>query len=168
MSGWISGGEMGGWMDEWLGWIDGWVDERLDQWAGGWKKELMNEQSSGTSSAHFSLNIRKSKFASCGERSPRVSQQVSGTLSPRSTWVLGTQTGSLRLGQWEKGQLLPRASVRQPPWGQSQGRSSCLLVATAASPTALLCSLLPCSCPDSLGNGLSCCEPSPWAPRDPE
>ena len=78
---------MSGWMDEWLGWMDGWGDEWLDQWAGGWKKELMNEQSSGTCSAHFSLNIRKSKFASCGERSPLVSQQVSGTLSPLSTWA---------------------------------------------------------------------------------
>lgn len=132
-------------MDEWVGRMRGWVDEWFDQWVDEWKKELMNEQNTGASSAHFSLNIRKSKFASCGERSPLVRQRVSGTLSPHSPWVPGTQAGGLRLGQWEKAQLLPQGSVRQPPWGQGQGRSSCLLVSMAASPTTLLHSLLPCS-----------------------
>ena len=62
--------------------MDGWVDEWLDQWVGGWK-ELMHEQTVALPQ-HTSLNMRKSKLASCGERSPLVSQQVRGTRSPHS------------------------------------------------------------------------------------
>lgn len=138
------------------------MDEWLDQWAGGWKA-LMNEQRS-TSSAHFSKHEEvKACFLwgadptgiTAGEGHPAPSQ-------PHQTW-------SLRLGQWEKGQLVPQASVQQPRCGQSQGPITVPPgFHSSISDCSALLSPCPAPRPDSLGNVVSCCELSPWAPRDPE
>lgn len=90
MDGWRSGCT-GGWM------VDEWIEQQVDGWVDGWKNELMKRTSS-IFSVHISLNVRKSKFASCGGRCPPAFTEEappSSRLPPPSSAVPGSQ-GSRR------------------------------------------------------------------------
>lgn len=105
-------------------------------------------------SAHFSLNMR-SDLLPMGKDPLLHSQRESGTLSPQQS--LGSRDPDMKSEAEAVGEGADAAPGLCP---------AATLVSMVASPTGLLRPL--CSHPDSLDTGLSRCDSSPWAPRDPE